>query len=89
MKNLLLLPIIGVFAACATTDPTIDVIIQKVEVPVYMPCQVEIPAIPEFNFDKLSIDENIFNKTKSMLADRKLHLAYEQELLVALQSCVK
>ena len=79
-----------VLAGCATdTPPGINTVIQRVEVPIEVPCKVEIPAKPDFNFNKLTINDNIFDKTKSVLADRELHIGYETELLGALNSCVK
>jgi hypothetical protein len=75
--------------ACSHTEPIINTVIQKVEVPVPVPCKAEEPVKPEFNFDKLSPDSDIFEKTKSLLADRKLHESYEAELLTALKSCLK
>lgn len=91
MQNkLLILASVIVFAGCATTTPPgINTVIQKVEIPIAVPCKVEIPARPEFNFDKLSPDQDVFDKTKALLADRKLHIGYETELSVALIACTK
>ena len=69
------------------TTPTIQTVVQKVEVPIAMPCVVEIPVTPDFNFDKLSQDNDIFEKTRAALADLQLHKSYETELLAALKSC--
>ena len=74
---------------CATDGPVIQTVIQKVEIPIAVPCKAIIPTKPEFSFDKLSEDQDVFDKTKSLLADRKLHLGYENELSAALDSCVK
>lgn len=75
---------------CATdTPPGINTVIQKVEIPIAVPCKAEVPPKPDFNFDKLSIDQDIFEKSKAALADRKLHIGYEIELLAALNSCIK
>ena len=90
MQNKLLsLAFIAILAGCATTDPVIKTVIQKEEVPVAVPCKVAIPTKPDFNFDKLTEDKDIFDKTKALLADRKLHQGYEAELLAALNSCIK
>lgn len=77
-----------VLTGCATQS-SLDVPIQRVEVPIAIPCKAVVPTPPEFGFSKLSPDADIFDKTKTLLADRKLHLAYEAELLAALNSCVK
>lgn len=88
--NLLLLVTILSLAGCATsTPPGINTVIQKVEVPIAVPCKVDIPVRPDFNFNKLTTQQDLFDKTKAVLADRRLHLGYETELLAALNSCIK
>lgn len=91
VKNNLLLSIIVIvlLAGCATTQPGIKVEIQKVEIPVAVPCKAVVPVAPSFNFDKLTTDKDIFVKNQAMLADRLLHLGYEAELAAALSSCIK
>lgn len=75
---------------CATdTPPGINTVIQKVEIPIAVPCKVEIPVKPTLNFNNLTPEQDIFDKTKAALADRKLQLGYETELLAALNSCIK
>jgi len=82
-----------VLSGCATTQlpsqPGINTVIQKVEIPVSVPCKVKIPEKPAFNFDKLIENDDIYVKSQASLADRLLHLGYEEELLIALNSCVK
>jgi hypothetical protein len=89
MQNKLVLVAALFLAGCATDAPLINTVIQRVEVPVAMPCKATVPTKPEFSFDKLSEDQDVFEKTKATLADRKLHLGYEEELLAALNSCIK
>jgi hypothetical protein len=91
MKYALLVAVVALsLAGCATTEkPVITTVIQKVEIPIAVPCKVEIPTKPEFNFDKLTEQQDIFEKVKAMLADLKLHMGYEEELNAALSSCVK
>ncbi len=91
MENKLIIIIAALaISGCATTSPPgINTVIQKVEVPIAVPCKVEMPKKPEFNFDKLSQDQDVFDKTKALLADRKLHIGYELELSTALNSCTK
>lgn len=86
-SNILLLCL--VLAGCGTCKPVIDTVIQKVEVPVSVPCKAVIPPTPIYYFDKLDTNSDIYDKTKALLADKKLHLGYEAELLAALNSCVK
>jgi len=91
MQNkLLVLVIVLSLVGCATdTPPGINTVIQKVEVPIAVPCKAEVPIKPTLNFDKLTTEQDVFDKTKAALADRKLQLGYETELLAALNSCIK
>jgi hypothetical protein len=88
-SNLILVPVVLALVACAHTDPTVKVEIKKVEIPIAVPCKAEVPAKPSFKFETLKTDDDLFDKSKTLLADRKLHLAYEEELLTALKSCIK
>ena len=89
MRNKVLLGVVVLLSACATTEPAVEVRIQRVEVPIAVPCKATVPVVPDFGFDKINPDVDIFEKTKTLLSDRKLHLGYETELLAALNSCVK
>ena len=90
MKNIItIFAVTLISVGCATTRPVIDVQTQEVEVPIAMPCVVLVPVAPIFNFDRVTVDQELFDKTKALLADRKLHLGYETELLAALNSCIK
>ena len=88
-KFLLLVPVIAVVGCATTQPPVIKTVIQKVEVPIAVPCKVTIPNKPDYNFEKLTVDQDIFEKTKALLADRKLSQGYETDLDAALNSCVK
>lgn len=87
MKNIFIcLPLIAL-GGCATTEPVIKTVVQRVEVPIAMPCATEIPQQPDFNFPKMTEENNIFEKTRAVLSDVELHNSYETELLAALKSC--
>ena len=86
MKKLILCLAL-LISACSTTDPIIKTEIQVVEIPVPVPCKTDEPNRPVFNFDNLTEDKDIFDKVKALLADKKLHKAYEEELLAAFRSC--
>lgn len=77
--------------ACATTapDPVINTVIQQTDIPVPVYCKAAIPVAPVFSFPKLQLSDNIYDKSKVLLADKKLHEGYEIELLAALNSCIK
>jgi len=89
MKYTILIFFIMLFSGCSTTDPVINSKIQQVDVPITVPCKATMPPEPESNFDKLSPDQDIFEKAKALLADRKLSQGYEAELIAALKSCIK
>lgn len=88
-NNLIIIFAALALAGCGTTKPVINTVIQKVEIPIAVPCKATVPAKPDFNFDKLTVEKDLFDKAKAALADRQLHLAYEAELLVQLNGCIK
>lgn len=89
MQNKLVLIVSLFLSGCVSTGPVIRTEIQKVEVPIEVPCKAVVPAKPDFNFDKLTVENDVFEKARATLADRELHLGYETELLAALNSCIK
>lgn len=88
-KLLILAAALSMTGCATTTPPGINTVIQRVEIPIAVPCKVEIPIKPDFNFDKLTPEQDIFDKTRAVLADRNIHIAYQIELLAAINSCVK
>lgn len=92
-SKLLIISSIIFLSACATTkqksEPPVVTVFkpQIVEVPIPVPCKVEIPAEPKFNFNELDTEMDIFKKVQALLADRQLSIAYEQELVMALKAC--
>lgn len=87
MRNSIILAVVLLLAGCATTPPVINTVIQRVEIPIAVPCNAVIPPRPAMNFEKLVIEDDLFTKTKSVLADRQLYEGYSAELLAALKSC--
>lgn len=89
MRNNVIL--ISVLLAGCSTFPTsgVKIEVQKVEVPVVVPCKVDTPTEPQYNFDKVSEKDDIFVKVKALLADRKLYQGYTSSLLTSLEVCKK
>jgi len=58
-----------------------------VKVPVPMPCDADVPALPVFPADTLTGDEDIFTLGKTLWADRKARQAYELKVRTALEGC--
>ena len=72
---------------CATTEPTVKVVTQRVEVPVPVACKQEAPVPPSYCFSSLSSTSDIYDKTKCLLSDRDLSIGYETELLSKFNAC--
>lgn len=89
VRSKLVLLSVLLLAACQTPQPGIKTVIQKVEVPVSVPCKEVIPQVPGFYFDKLVPSNDIYGQAQALSADRLLHKGYEEELLAALTACVK
>jgi len=89
MRNKILTIVMSamIISGCASTTPVVNTVIQKVEVPVMVPCQITPPAPPQYYFDAITAIDELFDKVKALLADRNLHLGYEEELRAALTAC--
>ena len=74
-------------AGCATTEPVIKVVTQRVEVPVPVACKEEAPPAQDYCFVKLTPESDIFDKTLCLLSDRERSLGYETELLAKFNAC--
>ena len=82
-----ILLILLVLTGCATNNTLPTTIVQKVDVPVAMPCAQTVPVTPTYCFPTLTTQIDIFDKVKCLLSDRKLDLAYQTELLAKLNAC--
>lgn len=67
---------------CAATPTT-----QVVKVPVPIVCSTPTPPKPDFCMQKLLKEDDLFVKTRCVLSDIIQHVAYEESLLTALESC--
>lgn len=88
-NKLLAISLVAILSGCATNPPGIQTVIQKVEIPIEVPCKQEIPVKPDFKFETLTENDTLFDKSKVLLSDRKLHIGYEVQLLAALNACIK
>lgn len=93
-NKLFILSLILFLSACAHNEtkcqecvPSVIYKTQTVNVPYPVYCKTPDPEKPEFNFPKIDPEMDIYEKTKILLADIKLHLAYETELLAVLKTC--
>jgi len=85
--NKLLLISALLLTGCATTEPVIKIVTQRVEVPVPVACKEDIPVVPEFCFNKLSDESDIYTLVQCLLSDRKLNQGYDLVLTAKLKSC--
>lgn len=73
-------------AGCATAPGKPTVVEVKIPVPVL--CQAVEPIEPVWNTDTVDVKSaDIFDKTRALLADRKMAKGYEGSLREALRSC--
>ena len=84
-KLFLVLPLL--LAGCATCEPVIRIVTQRVEIPVPVPCKEIAPVVPDYCFSKLTEDSDIYDKAKCLLSDRENSKGYEIELLAKLNAC--
>lgn len=71
-------------SACSTLSNSKPV---EILVPVQVPCKITPPNKPNFAVDNLGIGEDIFEKVKALLAERKQRQGYELELEEAIKAC--
>lgn len=83
MKHMVLLALVAALGGCAHTQT----IPEEVKIPIYVPCKVETPALPDYTFHTLTPDDTIWSKVQALLSDRQLAIAYEAELRAALAAC--
>lgn len=57
--------------------------------PIAIPCEVPVPPRPEFPYDLVGPDADLFTLGTRLEADRKTRQAYELQLEIALQACTK
>lgn len=84
--NKILIVAVLLLGGCTTTPPPVPKP-QIVQVPVREPCKIEEPESPQFSFQSLSQESNLYEKVQALLADRLLHLGYEEQLRTALRGC--
>ncbi len=89
LTKLLLITMAVIISACTTVphEPTIQIKTIEVKVPVPVACKTPTPRPPVYCFKDLKESDNIFVKAKCLLSDRKKSIAYDIELLAALNSC--
>ena len=73
-------------AACSS-PPKERIVIQRVEVPIYQPCNPVLSAKPIYPTDAGPISTDIAQQMKDLHEDRKLRKAREMELEAGLKGC--
>lgn len=82
MKQCALL--LAIFLAGCNHNPVIP---GDVNIPIAVPCKVDTPAEPAYQFGNLTEADTIWTKVQVLLSDRQLSIAYETELKAALAAC--
>ena len=72
-------------AGCGTAPPATQI----VEVPVHTPCVKDLPARPEYEFDKVPLDALDGEKVLALARDWPVGRKYEGLLEAALAGCVQ
>jgi len=58
-----------------------------VKIPVYKACNVQIPQVPDYAFDKTTPQTLLTLRAKSLMTDRLLSRDYENQLRALLEAC--
>lgn len=69
-------------AGCATAPR-----VERVEIPVPVPCRVQVPEAPVWATASLAPDAGIWDQAKALLAERQQRMAYEAKLEAAARAC--
>jgi hypothetical protein len=64
-----------------------DTFVRRVEVPVPVPCRVQLPEHPVWATDALPADAGLFEQVRALLAERAQRQAYELKLEAAAKAC--
>lgn len=75
-----LLALAGLLAGCNT-------LVQRVEVPVAVPCRVTVPPEPVWATSGLTPADGPWRQVTALLAERRQRIGYEGQLLAALEAC--
>lgn len=82
MKHIIL--VLALLAGCGTAPPATQI----VNVPTYVPCVMEVPGRPVFEFDKLPLDATDGEKVLALARDWPRARAYEGKLEAAIAGCL-
>lgn len=75
---------LALLTGCGTAPPAAQI----VNVPTYVPCVMEVPGRPAFEFDKLPLDAAAGAKVLALARDWPRGRAYEGKLEAALAGCL-
>lgn len=71
-------------AGCASAPPATQII----EVPVHVPCVKDLPAAPEYEFDRMQLDASSGEKVLALARDWPRGRRYEIDLLAVIAGCL-
>lgn len=61
--------------------------VERVEIPVLVPCRIVAPAEPAWATESLAPDAGIWEQVRALLAERRQRIGYEAQMLAAIESC--
>lgn len=62
-------------------------VVERVEVPMPVYCEIEIPEPPAWATETLGAAAPLWELVRAMLAERVQRAAYERELIAAIEGC--
>lgn len=81
----ILICILLLTAGCASLIPRVQ--IEKVEVPIPVPCNIVPPSKPAMPFSDVELSGSLFTDSKRALAEIQLRIGYELQLEAAIKAC--
>lgn len=87
MKTVLTSLTFMAMVGCTTTVPVTKYDTVEVKVPFYLPCDVQTPEKLKLNVDQLRPDDDMYEKTKALIADHYLMKGHITELDSVIEAC--
>lgn len=75
---------VSLLTGCGTITRTV---IEKIEVPLPIPCNIVPPQKPVMPFSETGPSEDIFDNVKRLLAEIQERIGYEVQLEAAIKAC--
>jgi hypothetical protein len=88
VARLILAVALLLIAGCTTTAPLPPApVVQEVNIPVVVPCKIDVPSPLRYSVDSLPIGADIWTQMKALRAERQERITYEIQLEAAAKAC--